>query len=80
MNIWEEFTNDVIKFISENNQNCIFLLLGNFAKTKEKFISNKDRVIKGIHPSPLSSHNGFFNSGIFKQIEEKLGKQIDWSN
>jgi uracil-DNA glycosylase len=80
MNIWEEFTNDVIKFISENNQNCIFLLLGNFAKAKEKFISNKDRIIKGIHPSPLSAHNGFFNSGIFKQIEEKLGKQIDWSN
>jgi uracil-DNA glycosylase len=80
MDIWEEFTNDVIKFISENNQNCIFLLLGNFAKAKEKFISNKDQVIKGIHPSPLSAYNGFFNSGIFKQIEEKLGKQIDWSN
>jgi uracil-DNA glycosylase len=80
MKIWEKFTNDVIKFISDNNSTCIFLLLGNFAKAKEKFISDKKRIIKGIHPSPLSAHNGFFQSGIFKQIEEKLGRQIDWTN
>jgi uracil-DNA glycosylase len=80
MDIWEEFTNDTIKFISDNNPTCIFLLLGNFAKAKDKFITDKKRVIKGIHPSPLSAHNGFFHSGIFKQVEELLGKQIDWTN
>lgn len=80
MDLWQEFTNDVIKFISENNSNCIFVLLGNFAKAKEQFIANKKRIIKGTHPSPLSAHNGFFNSGIFKRIETLLGKQIDWSN
>ena len=80
MTLWKDFTNDVIKFISENNSKCVFLLLGNFAKAKEKFIIDKSRIIKGIHPSPLSAHNGFFNSGIFKQVEQMIGKQIDWSN
>jgi uracil-DNA glycosylase len=53
MDIWEEFTNDVIKFISDNNSNCVFVLLGNFAKAKECFIKNKERIIKGVHPSGL---------------------------
>jgi uracil-DNA glycosylase len=55
MKIWEEFTNDVIKFVSEQNNACVFLLLGNFAKAKESFISNEERIIKGVHPSPLSA-------------------------
>lgn len=80
MNIWEEFTNEVIQFISEQNPRCVFLLLGNFAKKKEEFIQNKERIIKGIHPSPMSAHNGFFHSGLFQQVEEKLNKKIDWSN
>jgi len=80
MKIWEEFTNDVIKFVSEQNEKCVFLLLGNFAKAKEKFIAGKDRIIKGVHPSPLSASYGFFGSNIFKQVEEKLNQKIDWSN
>ena len=80
MKIWEGFTNNVIKFISEHNKSCVFLLLGNFAKAKESFISNKERIIKGVHPSPLSVYNGFFGSGIFKKVEELLGANIDWSN
>ena len=80
MKIWEDFTNNVIKFISEQNPNCVFLLLGNFAKAKERFISNKERIIKGVHPSPMAAHNGFFGSGIFKKVEELLCANIDWSN
>ena len=80
MKIWQEFTNNVIKFISENNKTCIFLLLGNFAKSKASLISNEDRIIKGVHPSPLSAHNGFFGSMIFKKVEELLNTTIDWSN
>lgn len=80
MKIWEEFTNDVIKFISENNNKCIFILLGNFSKSKESFIQKKERIITGIHPSPLSASKGFFGSNIFKQLEEKLGEKINWSN
>jgi uracil-DNA glycosylase len=80
MKIWEGFTNSVIKFVSEQNKSCVFLLLGNFAKAKETFISNEERIIKGVHPSPLSAHNGFFDSGIFKKVEQLLGANIDWSN
>lgn len=80
MKIWSNFTNDVIKFISENNKNCIFLLLGNFAKDKSQYIENKDKIVYGVHPSPLSAYNGFFNSNLFRQVEEKLGQEIDWSN
>lgn len=79
MDIWEDFTNEAIKFISEQNSKCVFLLLGNFAKAKEYFITNKERIIKGVHPSPMAAHHGFFNSGIFKKIEEKLNQEIDWS-
>jgi uracil-DNA glycosylase len=78
MNLWEEFTNDVIRFISDNNETCIFLLLGNFAKAKSKFIKNKSLIINGIHPSPLA--RGFIGSNIFKNVETLLNKQIDWSN
>jgi uracil-DNA glycosylase len=76
MNIWSEFTDDVISYISKKNKDCIFILLGNFAKSKEKFIEN---IITGVHPSPFSAYNGFLNSYIFKKVEEKLGKEINWS-
>ena len=80
MKQWELFTNSVIEFISAQNPMCIFLLLGNFAKAKEKYILNKERIINGVHPSPLSAHNGFFNSNIFIKVEELLNEKIDWSN
>ena len=83
MKLWENFTNNVIKYISDNNDKCIFLLLGNYAKSKEKFIgnnnNNKNNIVNGVHPSPLSANNGFFNSKIFIKVEEKLGSKINWS-
>ena len=79
MEIWREFTDDVIKYIAENNKKCVFLLLGNFAKNKSIFIEDKNRIITGIHPSPLSANNGFFNSGIFKKVEDVLREKINWS-
>ena len=79
MDVWEGFTNDVIKFVSEQNSNCVFLLLGNFAKAKEEFIADKSRIVKGVHPSPMAARYGFFGSNVFKQVEAKLGETIDWS-
>lgn len=78
--LWTDFTNDVIKFISEKNNKCIFLLLGNHAKSKEKYINNKDNIVNAAHPSPLSANHGFFNSNIFIEIENKLNKKINWLN
>jgi len=77
---WEKFTDAVIQYILDNNKKCIFLLLGNYAKEKTKIIKNEARCIKGVHPSPLSAHNGFFNSNIFIDLETKLNKQINWQN
>ena len=70
MKIWQNYTNNIIKFISENVNNVIFLLFGNYAKKKIKYINiskiNKSlKIINSIHPSPLSAHKGFFNSNIF---------------
>jgi uracil-DNA glycosylase len=79
IHLWEKFTNDVIKFVSNYNNNCVFLLLGAFAKDKSRFIQNKDRIVIGVHPSPLSAYKGFFNSDIFIKVETILGEKVDWS-
>lgn len=70
---WSEFTNDVIRFISDRNPKAVFLLLGSFAKSKAEFIENKKLMVTGVHPSPLSASKGFFGSGIFKKVEGLTG-------
>jgi len=77
MFIWEEFTDEVIKFISEQNENCVFLLLGNYAKTKSRFIKNKSKIVTEVHPSPLA--RGFVGSNVFKRVESVIGYEINWS-
>lgn len=77
MHLWETFTDDVIKYIANNNENCIFVLLGKHAQNKEKYINDENRIIKCIHPSPLSAYRGFFNSNLFIDIETKIGK-VNW--
>jgi uracil-DNA glycosylase len=78
MHIWTEFTDSVIQFISNNNENCIFLLLGNFAINKSKFIKNKNNIITEKHPSPLA--HGFIGSNVFKRVEKILNNKINWQN
>ena len=80
---WCNITDDVIKYISKNSNNVIFLLLGNNAKSKIKYIDQKKhKVISGVHPSPLSANRGFFGSNIFKKVNEELVKfgksEIQW--
>lgn len=78
--LWEWFTDAVIKYIGDTNKSCVFLLFGSYAKAKTKFINGwSERCICGTHPSPLSANRGgFFNSGIFKEVEKKIGP-INWS-
>ena len=80
---WEKFTDNLIHHLSENYENIIFLLLGNFAIKKTKLInSDKHQIIKATHPSPLSAHRGFFNSDVFKNVDNTLlkvnKKKISW--
>jgi len=74
---WERFTNNVIKYISEHNEQCVFILLGNYAKTKALFIQNKLNIILAPHPSPAT--RGFIGSNVFSNCENILGKTVDWS-
>ncbi len=76
--LWTTFTDDVIDFISNNNDKCIFLLLGNFAKSKSIYIKNKNNIITEKHPSPLAQ--GFIGSYVFTRIENLLGYSINWQN
>ena len=77
MKIWEKFTDDVIKYISENNEKCVFLLLGNYAHKKDKFIKDDWNIVYAPHPSPLA--RGFIDSYVFLEIERRIGKKINWN-
>jgi len=81
---WETFTDQVIRTISENKKNVVFLLWGGFAKKKAKLIdSSKHLILTSGHPSPLSANRGYwFGNKHFSLTNEYLkekGKQpIDW--
>ena len=78
MSIRKSFTNEGIKFISEQNENCVFLLLGNYAKSKSVFIKNNSKIVTEVHPSPLARR--FIGSNVFKRVESVLGYSINWEN
>ena len=71
---WEEFTENIIKIISKEKVNLVFMLWGNYAKNKEKFIhDNNHLVLKSGHPSPLSANKGFwFGNNHFKKCNDFL--------
>lgn len=76
---WEKFTDEVIKILNKKEKPIVFILWGNFAKAKKKYITNNiHKVIESAHPSPFSAHNGFFNSRPFSKTNEYLkSKQIE---
>jgi uracil-DNA glycosylase len=80
---WEEFTDTIIKTLSNNKENVVFILWGAYAQKKAELIDeSKHFIIKSAHPSPFSARNGFFDSKPFsttnKYLEEKNKKPIDW--
>lgn len=80
---WHIFTDVVIQKISQSLDGIIFLLWGNFAKSKLPLINEmKHHVLSAAHPSPLAG-NRFFGNHHFSQTNELLQKQgktpIDWS-
>lgn len=80
---WMDFTNDVIKIISGQQNNVVFLLWGNFAHQKQLLIdTTKHKILKAAHPSPLSAHNGFFGTKHFSSANQYLTQHhknpIDW--
>ncbi len=70
---WERFTDAVVKVLSEQKENLVFILWGNYAQKKGTVIDErKHLVIRSAHPSPLSAHNGFFGSKPFSQANAYL--------
>lgn len=80
---WEQFTDAVIRTISEQKEGVVFLLWGKFAQQKEALIdTSKHFVLKAAHPSPFSATAGFFGSRPFSQTNKLLKQQskepINW--
>ncbi|MCH8318669.1 MAG: uracil-DNA glycosylase [Bacteroidetes bacterium] len=80
---WEQFTDTVIKVISENKEGVVFLLWGAYAQNKGSIIdTTKHFVLKSAHPSPFSADRGFFGCRHFSKANEYLSGrgvgEIDW--
>ncbi|MGB3775848.1 MAG: uracil-DNA glycosylase, partial [Leeuwenhoekiella sp.] len=71
---WEEFTDHVIRTISNEKENIVFLLWGGYAKKKQKLIdSTKHKILTSGHPSPLSANRGYwFGNQHFSQTNTFL--------
>lgn len=81
---WELLTDYIIKAINEKNEPVVFILWGNFAKEKKKYITNpKHLIITSPHPSPFSAYSGFFGSKPFSKANDFLIKNnlkpINWN-
>jgi uracil-DNA glycosylase len=80
---WEQFTDSIIKLVSQKHSNVVFILWGSYAQKKDKLIDeSKHLIIKDAHPSPLSAYRGFFGSKPFSKTNNYLiknnKKPIDW--
>jgi uracil-DNA glycosylase len=80
---WEEFTDNVIRELSDKREKLVFILWGNYAKKKGLVIDrSKHLVLEAQHPSPFSAHNGFFGckhfSKTYKYLKENNLEEINW--
>ncbi len=79
---WQEFTDAVIRYISDNCEGVVFMLWGNFARTKSELIDHSRHcVLEAAHPSPLA-RGAFFGCRHFSKANEYLTSigrtPIDW--
>ena len=80
---WEIFTDRIITELNEIPNPIVFMLWGNYAKTKAGLLNNpKHMVLESVHPSPFSARNGFFGNNHFKLANNFLEKNgvspINW--
>ncbi len=80
---WELLTDYIIKVLNQKDTPVVFILWGNFAKEKAKYITNPHHyIITSPHPSPFSARSGFFGSKPFSKTNAFLIKNhlepIDW--
>lgn len=82
---WEAFTDAVIAALSQEREHLVFILWGNYARSKGAHIDRtKHLVLESAHPSPFSAYSGFFGSKPFSKTNEYLEKQgidrITWAS
>ena len=80
---WVSLTDEIIKLLNKREEPIVFILWGNNAIAKEKFITNPQHfIVKSVHPSPLSASRGFLGSKPFSKTNEFLKEHnieaIDW--
>lgn len=80
---WEEFTDHIIKTLSDKKENLVFILWGNYARSKKNLIDPKKHLIlESAHPSPFSAYSGFFGCKHFsktnKYLEDHQIERISW--
>ncbi len=80
---WEEFTDAVIKIISEQKDGVVFLLWGSYAQRKGEIIDKtRHKVLSSAHPSPFAANRGFFGNKHFSKTNNYLKERgltpIDW--
>lgn len=81
---WEEFTDAAISVLSEEREHLVFMLWGNYARSKGAHIDRtKHLVLESAHPSPFAAHSGFFGSRPFSKANAYLEAHgitpIEWA-
>lgn len=78
---WLEFSKNLIIYLNDINNNIIYVLWGKYAKIYSLWIKNKNNIIQGSHPSPLSYYifkNKHFFIKINKLLRKNKKEMIDW--
>ena len=80
---WEEFTDSVIKKLSDNREGLVFMLWGSYAQRKGLVIDTKKHlVLQAVHPSPLSAYRGFLGCKHFSRanayLRERGEMEVQW--
>lgn len=80
---WEQFTENIIRYLDGARPHLVFLLWGRDARTKKALVdTGKHLVLEAAHPSPLSAYGGFFGCKHFSKANEQLAKwgysEIKW--
>jgi uracil-DNA glycosylase len=81
---WEGFTDAAIDALNREREGLVFMLWGSHAQKKGQLIDGKrHKILRSVHPSPLSAHRGFMGCGHFAQanayLESRGEPPIDWS-
>jgi uracil-DNA glycosylase len=81
---WEQFTDSVIRMLSEQKEGLVFILWGRFAQAKEELVDGRrHHILKAAHPSPFSAHSGFLGCKHFSRtntiLEGHKRDPINWA-